>query len=215
MLGNVLPLRYLFDIMSLEYAFKGVNQDGFRGFDIIEIGGGFGGMLTTFSHTHNINSYTIVDLPCVNDLVVKVLRAGNDSRSASLLTQLTPDNNNAVYSDLLISFWYMSEQKSVVVDKFIKLYVANAKRGYLQLNFDDDVENGGISLLSHANKDRYSDLTLFSKILNAQPTARLLPPPPCGINNFWGNNHMRIKWGPDLPTSHKLDPITGLEPNWG
>jgi hypothetical protein len=213
--SNPLPLRYLYEVMLLEKAFKGnAITDGFKGFDVIEIGGGFGGMLSTFAHIYDLNSYRIVDLPCVHELTKKVLLAGNDTRAAAVFIPLTPTNAEVVKSDLLISFWSISEQKSATVDKYIEAYIAHATRGYLQLNYDDDVANGGICFEKGNNKDRDSVLALFSKIYKVQPSAVLLPPAPCGVTSIWGNHHLRIKWGPDLPFKAKADPITGLEPIW-
>ena len=174
------PPRFLYQLMSVEYAFRAVNTLGFKDFAVLEIGGGAGGMLTTFLTVHDLKSYTIVDLSCVHKLVRKVLRASNDTRSDEKLIQLTPDSTLPVSSDLFLSFWCLSEQTREQIDAYLELYVANAKRGYIQLNYDEDLEGGGNSALGDMNVGRDNVLQLFSKIVRLQPSAVLLPQPPCG-----------------------------------
>ena len=93
----------------------------------------------------------------------------------------------AVESDLLVSFFSISEQRDDVVDLYVDLYIAHARRGYLQLNWDEG-RCGGFT--RKFDQSRYSVWTLWRRVREVQPTAALLPPPPCGVHA-----HHRIVWG--------------------
>jgi hypothetical protein len=84
--------KFLYELMLIEKAFSasspygtydahhdGNDNSGFDGYNIIEIGGGYGGLVNTFSEYHNINSYTIVDLGTVNLLINKYLKKINSN----------------------------------------------------------------------------------------------------------------------------------------
>ena len=95
---------------------------------------------------------------------------------------------------MLISFFSISEQRSDVADLYIRQYMANARRGYLQLNYDEAGCGQGVERVGSkhpsSNTARYNAWTLFRRVYAVQPSAVLLPPPPCNVHP-----HHRIVWG--------------------
>ena len=83
---------------------------------------------------------------------------------------------------MLISLFCLSELESWVVKKYLQQYVVHARRGYIQLNYDEP----GAALNS-----TLTAMELFREIYTIQASAVMLPPPPCGVHK-----HHRIVWGP-------------------
>jgi len=98
--------RYLFELMMLEHSF---GRSAFtRDLQILEIGGGYGGMAAAVTTVHTgIRRYSIVDLDAVGKLVQKYAEVAH---IPNLYTISSKDAAN-VTSDLLISFFSISEQK--------------------------------------------------------------------------------------------------------
>lgn len=180
--ANPAVVRYLFELCILEHTFG----SDFSNMHVIEIGGGYGGLAATMMMAHAMAKYSIVDFEIVGQLIHE-----HAHRSGAPLAHIIKSTNKVpVASDLLVSFFCISEQTRRVVDRYIQLYVAHAKRGYLQLNYDEDLRHGGNSILSRFNEDRYNMLELFQSVYQVQASAVLLPPP-----SYAPRNH-RIRWGP-------------------
>ena len=174
--------RYAFELSQLAGLFESSLKRGDR---VLEIGGGyglFGSMVSDFFGT----AHSVVDLAPVHALTRR------HARAAGLLEphQLDAQDDSSFPSDLLVSFFSISEQNRETVDAYVQRYVAFAKRGYLQLNYDNDLERGGRSHVAGNDADRYSALELFRRIYHVHPGAVFLPPPPCGVYD-----HHRIAWG--------------------
>ena len=71
--------------------------------------------------------------------------------------------------------------------------MAHAPRGYLQLNFDEGA--CGASAKAAKNANRYSAWEVFGRVYAVQPSAMLLPPPPCGAGSVLSRAGHRIVWG--------------------
>jgi hypothetical protein len=105
--------------------------------------------------------------------------------------------------DLLVSFFCMSEMRRETINAYLNKYIARSVRGYLQLNYDPplslDTKDGGNRGGEGALKSNYSPFDLLRIISPIHPSARLIPPPPCGTTGYTvGANH-RLVWGPDVP----------------
>ena len=198
--SSVLVPRYLLELSEIEHLFRG-RLDGLR---ILEIGGGYGGMAATVAAAANVSRYSIVDLDIVGTFITKYLDRIGVSRSRLPLHLIKENNKDAVESDLLYSFFCFSEQKGAIVEGFIKNYVAHAKRGLVQLNYDDDEAMGKSSKWEENNG--WSVLQIFSAIYKVQPTAVLLPPARCEGYHYnmkrgdydETSGHFRIRWGSDI-----------------
>ena len=227
--------KHLYELMLVEKAFGATSRPdsvGFDGFDVIEIGAGYGAMANVMAEFHNVESYTVVDLGTVNLLVEKYLTAigskllegsGRESSRFRAIS-VVPEADAGVETetgiplvpvkyDLFLSFWCMSEQKQHTVRQYIKQYVAHATRGYIQLNYDnfDDDDRGNEMVKATGT---YGVLQIFKLIYAIHPSAVLLPPPPCKV--YIGNH--RITWGPDVGMGEKtaLHSINSFQvPNWG
>ena len=98
------------------------------------------------------------------------------------------DNEIQLTTDLVISFFCISEQTVEVVDKYIRMCIVNAKMGYLQLNFNVDIGYDIMKQCKAQGTGMYIALELFMKMHKVQPTALVLPP--CAaydnVNIVWG-----------------------------
>lgn len=212
--ASPLVLRYLMELSFLENAFPALfrgavvdSPSAARGLNLLEIGGGFGGFAVAMSHVHHarLAAYRIVDLDEVGQLqrmYVERAQAGlgagamAGARSTVPLRLISVEDRGNVSSDLLVSFFSISEQMKHVADAYVSQYVRHATRGYLQLNFDEG--DCGASTRAVKNVNRYSAWGLFRAVYAVQPSAMLLPPPPCGAASSTSHGGHRILWGLDL-----------------
>jgi hypothetical protein len=129
-IGNFSPttLRYIKVLMDLKNHF-----DDLTNFDIIEIGGGYGGQYKIISDVFIPKSYAIIDLAIVLPLIQKYLaKLGLEN-----VIYLTPKqvNKDKEY-DLVISNYAFSECAKSVQDDYINKILYRSKRGYLTCNYD-------------------------------------------------------------------------------
>jgi hypothetical protein len=189
-----LQARYLGELAMLEDSFGSL-----EGMSIVEIGGGYGGMAVTLQTVYTLAEYTIIDLaavgrlqsryvsevdkkyqmdPELRSLAPPAVAAGTRANDLKLRVRTIAATSDAnVSSDLLISFFSIAEQKRAEIDKYVMQYIANAKRGYLQLNYDEDYcENmktpvEGATLFS----GMYTVFELFKLVYSIHPSTVLLP----------------------------------------
>jgi len=178
--------KYLYELMELRKNF-GDPREIFKGWNILEVGGGYGGFATTVGHFYgdHIGDYNVVDLAPVCKLQRKYLDA-IESVVAEKFRCIPSTETGAIEGkeiDLFISFFSISEQKKEIVDLYLKEYASKSKRGYLQLNYDEERYWG-------LDDGRYNILEIFKEIYKIHPDAVLLGPGTCGVYN-----HHRIKWG--------------------
>jgi putative sugar O-methyltransferase len=178
--------KYLYELMELRSSFG--DPEGFlKSWNILEVGGGYGGLATTVGHFYGdvVGDYNVVDLAPVCKLQRKYLDAIGSSITDKF--KCIPSTERGALEgkdiDLFISFFSISEQKKEVVDFYFKEYASKSKRGYLQLNYDEETYWG-------MEQGRYNILQIFKEVYKLHPDAVLMGPGACGVYN-----HHRIKWG--------------------
>jgi putative sugar O-methyltransferase len=120
-------LRYVKVLADLKKLFGSLN-----GFDICEIGAGYGGQCKIVCDVFNVGSYTIVDLETVLPLVRKYLgRLGVKN-----IVYLTQDQiTEGKEFDLVISNYAFSECTRRVQDYYLDGILNKAHRGYITYNY--------------------------------------------------------------------------------
>ena len=108
-----------------------------KGMRVLEIGGGFGGMAWLLSTYCEPASYTIVDLPEVTRLQRRWLSQKREIGERLGVSWIPSDSprERGPEVDLLISTWAFSELVPDWQRHYAKLYLAHAKRGYMECNF--------------------------------------------------------------------------------
>ena len=170
---SLIFLRYVYDLLVLENEFihtsPSTGVESFEGMHILEIGGGYGAFASVFSRAHSLDSYTIVDLDNILHFQEKFLsHVKNISDERKLLTShstsvpmnfkfVSPFADEPISSDLMYSFLALDATPQEFQLKYLSLYVANAKRGYLVLC-------SSLSIIK----------LLFDRVAILQPTAHLL-----------------------------------------
>ena len=118
-------LRYFKVLADLQMLFGSLD-----GFDIIEIGGGYGGQAFVCSQAASLGSYTLVDLPEAAALQEKYLaRLGVEGFHA-----VTSDSLDAAEYDLVISNYAFSELTRPVQRMYLERVLQHSKRGYITVN---------------------------------------------------------------------------------
>lgn len=194
-------LRYIKERMELHRLFGSL-----IGLDVVEIGGGYGGLGHALLAPSPpapvpVARHRVVDLPHVLQLLRKVV---NRTRMQGLQPLISNSRKmQPVSSDLLLSFYSISELQSVVVDRYLLQYVAEARRGYLQLNYADlprgtwvNMSLNASAAISHAklhealaqsgetkwiarHPGRKTVAQLFKAVQRFHPQAQLILPEPC------------------------------------
>jgi putative sugar O-methyltransferase len=178
-------VRYLLEAWMLHDFF---GTTGLSDKHILEIGGGYGGMAVTMSIMFSVKRYTIVDLEPAGRLqqkYVAAVNARNDLARPVAVLAVPSTSTSPLASDLLISFFAISELNRQTVDKYLTQYVTHAPSGYLQLNYDDDMDEVPPEMAAVL----YTVMELFRRVYQLHPTAIMLPPPSYHI-------HHRIVWKP-------------------
>jgi len=122
-------LRYIKVLMDLRNIFGNLDY-----FNIIEIGGGYGGQCKIISDVVNFRSYAIVDLDIVLPLIKKYLGKLNVKNFVAIAQRQIAENKKY---DLAISNYAFAECSKVVQDEYIGKIINNSKRGYITYNDDD------------------------------------------------------------------------------
>lgn len=202
---NVSPvqLRYTLDAWMLHETF---GTEMLSNSHILEIGGGYAGFFVTMAIMFRLGNYSIVDLEPAGRFQQKYVAAvfarnGNVIDYPIELMTIPSVSQTPVASDLLVSFFAISELNRQVVDKYLVLYISHATSGYLQLNYDDDDDGGNRESIPSEETVRnnllYSPMQLFRKVYTVHPTAIMLPPPPY-------HSHHRIIWKPAPPPAPQV-----------
>ena len=181
-------LRYALEASLLSEAF---GSQWLSGKHVLEIGGGYGGMAVTLQTLHSIDRYSIVDLKAAGRLQQRYVGEVTERfpHLGRVAVTTVPSTSDAVVSsDLLISFFAISELRRDVVDRYMHAYVAQAENDYLQLNYDDPK----VSQVVNENITKqvgllYNMFEMFKLVYQVHPTAVMLPPP-----SF--HDHHRIMW---------------------
>jgi putative sugar O-methyltransferase len=128
--GELSPttLRYIKVLTDLKNYFGDLN-----GFDIVEIGGGYGGQCKIVSDVYKVRSYTIMDLDVVIPLTQKYLARLNVD---NVFYRTQHGVHQVTQYDLVISNYAFSECMKGVQDDYIEKTLARSKRGYITYNHD-------------------------------------------------------------------------------
>ena len=131
--GDYCPssLRYLKVALDLLKCFPEIGD-----MNVLEIGGGYGGQCVVSDAISGFSSWTIVDLPEVNELQKRYLK---DADNVSMLSC-----HNEIFEekyDLVISNYAFSECIREYQDKYIKSFMNNGEKIYMTCNFHGDIDN--------------------------------------------------------------------------
>ena len=100
-------------------------------FNIVEIGGGYGGQAKIITDYFNVKSYSIIDLDEVTMLQDKYIQ----SASIPNTTTYTSNTYDATKTyDLVISCYALSEVIEPLQSKYVNDIVLNSSHGYMSLN---------------------------------------------------------------------------------
>jgi putative sugar O-methyltransferase len=137
-IGEISPttLRYLKVACDLRELFGELN-----GFDVVEIGGGYGGQFLLADRIWQLSSWTILDLDPVLQLITRYLEC-HLINSAYNPTTLNRFDSQTVQSDLAISNYAFSELPRPLQLKYISKVMSKAKRGYMTMNSGKTTGNG-------------------------------------------------------------------------
>jgi len=122
-------LRYIANLSQIISAFGDLS-----GSNIVEIGGGYGGLCKIIQDRFQVNSYTVIDLPAVLKLTSKYLECfGN--KYTEKLDLLTLDNLDACRKyDLIISNCAFTECVPPIQDMYLEKVIKNATKGFIIYN---------------------------------------------------------------------------------
>ena len=159
-------LRYL--SVASEILSLGVNFDHLH---LVEIGSGYGGQARVLDNIAEVSSYTIYDLPSVQELNSFFLQ-GNGFRSNLKfgdINHLKPENY-----DFCISNYAFSELPYLVQQEYLEKIICNSTHGYM-------IMNSGRSNYSGRSTGKISIQELLTKI----PNSRILEESPLtGPDNY-------------------------------
>ena len=130
-------LRYVSNYFQLRKLFGDLN-----GFDVFEIGGGYGGLCKTISAVASFGSYSIVDIEPALMLTKKYLGKFSIENVKFYKQEELLQVSNI---DLLISNYALSECNKSVQDFYIEKLISNSKRGYVTYNKFEKTETGAYS----------------------------------------------------------------------
>jgi putative sugar O-methyltransferase len=123
--------RYIKVLSDLQMLFGDLT-----GWDVAEIGAGYGGQYKIIQDVYTPGSYTIYDLPAVMKLIVKYLEhVGCPSlqRVRNADFHKLPEEPPRTY-DLVLSNWALSECTREVQDLYIEHVLRRSRRGYVTYN---------------------------------------------------------------------------------
>ena len=121
-------LRYIKVVADLKNIFGPMD-----GWEIVEVGAGYGGQCKIIGDVFSLKQYTIVDHDLVVPLIKKYLEKCDVANVACLKAG---DLVSGKEYDLVISNYAFSECIKKIQDFYIDKILNNAKRGYITYNFD-------------------------------------------------------------------------------
>ena len=123
--------RYIKVLSDLQMLFGDLD-----GWDVVEIGAGYGGQCKIINDLYDFSSYTIYDLEPVARLAQKYLRrVGSfavDKLRLADFRRLGQDKRRMY--DLVISNWALSECTKEIQDLYIEHVLRRSRRGYITYN---------------------------------------------------------------------------------
>lgn len=125
--GTIAPstLRYIKVLVDLIKLYKSLD-----GWDIFEIGGGYGGQCRIVSELFKFNSYTIVDLPEVTGIPKRYLTELNVPNFKCI----TIDDVEEKEYNLFISNYAFTELSAVLQETYLNKIISKCTHGYITYN---------------------------------------------------------------------------------
>ncbi len=120
-------IQYLSVVSNLISIFKSLD-----GWNIIEIGGGYGGQCKVLQDVFEVNSYDIIDLQEAGMLQSKYLSTLNVKSFRTFLPTITLSENQSY--DLVISNYALSEVSQEDQLNYVKNVLLKSKHGYITCN---------------------------------------------------------------------------------
>ncbi|MEI6429395.1 MAG: putative sugar O-methyltransferase [Pseudanabaena sp. ELA607] len=129
--GNFSPstLRYIANLSQIIHFFGDLSN-----MNIIEIGGGYGGLCKIIQDRFKIKSYTIVDLTQVLKLTSRYLQCFGDRYTKNLELRTFEDLNSSTHYDLVISNCAFTECTPNIQDFYLETIIKNSTRGFVIYN---------------------------------------------------------------------------------
>ena len=129
---SVNNIRYLIQSLSILKHMKNININNIN---VIEIGGGYGGLsyfIKNLSYIYDIDisSYTIYDLENVGVFQTKIQNYLNNK----IVTKVLPDNTNLKENSFLITNYALSELSEDLIKQYNNLVLPYIKNGYITWN---------------------------------------------------------------------------------
>jgi putative sugar O-methyltransferase len=130
--GSISPttLRYIKNLADILAYFGSID-----GFDVVEIGGGYGGLCKIMTDVVKVNSYTIYDLEPVTCLARKYLSNFQNANSVIKTVAYDPTMESPEKIDLLISHYAFSACFSEVREVYLNKIISKSPRGIMTINF--------------------------------------------------------------------------------
>ncbi len=120
-------MQYLSVVANLIHYFGSLDK-----WDIIEIGGGYGGQCKVLQDVFEVNSYDIIDLEEAGMLQRKYLSTLNVKSFRTFSPSFKMSDNTSY--DLVISNYALTEVSIEDQDSYVKNILLNAKHGYITCN---------------------------------------------------------------------------------
>ncbi|MAG77244.1 MAG: hypothetical protein CL811_10860 [Colwelliaceae bacterium] len=156
-LGNISPttIRYMKVLSDLDLLFKDLGNK-----NIVEIGGGYGGLALVLSKKYNFKSYVNIDLKEASMLFLKYCDENNVVGVSSKTPEQIFDFDKI---DLVISNYAFSECNSETQDLYIENILSKSKRGYITHNTSEKRRNRTKNLIKNYENFRVYDYDVGKK----------------------------------------------------
>lgn len=119
-------LRYLKVAGDLKREFGSLD-----GWNIVEIGVGYGGQCRVLTELYEVGTYTLIDLPEVINLSERFLEGARATKSVNFISA---HDVNRIPADLVISNYAFSELRRAVQERYMDCIVGDASHGYMTYN---------------------------------------------------------------------------------
>lgn len=162
--GNYSPssLRYFKVASELNHCFSNI-----KNFNILEIGGGYGGQSLISKMIHGYKSWTMVDLPNVVKLQKKYLSKFHFDEITSF-SYLDNSYLNKKY-DLIVSNYAFSECELLIQLDYINKVMLNNEKIYMTINFFPNLNS-----LSINNLKELLNIQVYEEIPNTCATNKII-----------------------------------------
>jgi hypothetical protein len=200
--------RYIWNLAYLGMLFEDLD-----GMDIVEVGGGYGGLFLTLNqYWTNIKSYTFIDVPEAIELQKKYLESTGVDFGDTQLNFVSCTEVEKVYGnkyDLFISNWSFSEMMADTMDIYLDNIMPNCKRGMCICNLSAD---RGVKMRGFEFQRSYEDIMKILAPLDPHMGQTHLPPDAPLL--YWGQSDLNKEWMLDMVKMYKHNILVVQKNNW-